>query len=79
MICVLGVGLLPITAARLALGVNAAMNAALGLRADFFLATFLAAFLTTFFAAFLATFLAAFLATFLLVFFAIAQVVCFCV
>ena len=61
-----GKGLLPTTSPSAALGVRAFINAAEGLRADFFLAAFLgAAFLATFFTAFLAAgFLAAFFAAF---------------
>jgi hypothetical protein len=63
--------LLPTTSANAALGVSAFINAAEGLRADFFLAAFLgAAFLATFFTAFLAAgFFTAFFATYLAAFF----------
>ena len=68
MISVLGIGLLPITAANESLKVSGAIKAAFGLRADFF-ATFFAAFLG---AAFFATF---FEAAFFTGFFAIANLV----
>ena len=74
MISVLGIGLLPTTSPSEALGVRAAINAALGFLADFFFgAAFFAAFLgAAFFAAFLgAAFFAAFFgAAFFAAFFA---------
>ncbi|MFM7838579.1 MAG: hypothetical protein ACKO6K_03350 [Chitinophagaceae bacterium] len=59
---VLGKALLPTTAARAGLGVRGFMNAAFGLRVDFFLATFFTAFLAFLAAGF---FLAAFFLVFL--------------
>ena len=68
-ISVLGMGLFPTTLASASLSVRRAINAALGLRADFFLAAFFTAFLGAFFATFFTAFLAAFFTTFLAAFF----------
>src|SRR6185312_14868820 len=69
MISVLGKGLLPTSSAKVGLSVSGTINAALGLRADFFFGAFLAAFFGAFLAAFFAAFFGAFLAAFFGAFF----------